>query len=176
MAGESFFSVSTDVREALNFFDGLDVNKVQIRRRILISVGNGARQAAKRGVGNTLLMRTGKLARHMQRRIDSQAMNVYVFSDAESGKNTSKKGQAARYGFMLAKGYTIRDQNVETLTFNIDGKWIRKHEVTVPPKDWLAPSVERYVRSGESSVAAEKALQRQIDYWEKRITGKVTRI
>jgi len=164
-------SVSADVSEALAFFDGLNVNKQAIRKNLMRVTGSGAVNAARRGVSNTLHNRTNKLKRGIRFVYGFKYDYVKLYSNADSGKPTSKDGRNARYGFMLAHGYTIRDQNEETLTFMIGGRWIRKHQITVPPKDWLEPSVLRYSQSAELDQRLDKEFQRQVNYWEKKITG-----
>ena len=98
-------------------------------------------------------------------------IGVIISNNADSGKNTAKDGRTARYGFMLAAGYTIEAKTDKGLTFNINGQWFRKHSVTVAPKDFVEPSVERYVGSSECEQRIDKEFQKQVNYWEKRITG-----
>ena len=90
-------------------------------------------------------------------------------NSADSGKKTAKDGRTARYGFMLASGYTIEPKDKgKTLTFQINGKWVRKYSVTVQPKDFVEAPVERYFSSHDCEERMEKAAQKQVDYWEKR--------
>lgn len=168
---QGYVRIGSDLREAMAFFDGLDVNKKAIQRSLLRSVGVGARQAVKTNFGNHLHRRSGKLKKSVKSLVARSGNSVVISNDAESGKNTAKDGRAARYGFMLAHGYTIEAKEGKTLTFNINGQWIRKHSVTVPPKDWVEPSVEKYVASGECKARLDKEFQKQVNYWEKRITG-----
>ena len=177
-------SVKTDISDCMKFFDGLDVNRRRIQERLMRTTGQGAVSAAKRGFGRTLKVRSGNLKRHIRYVMGWKADYIKVYSDAQSSKATSgsrdtKRGisfsspRLARYGFMLASGYTIRDVNCETLTFrdSRDGSWVRKHEVTVKAKDWLEPSVIRFADSTDLTQRLDKELQKQINYWEKKITG-----
>ena len=168
---EGYVRIGADLRETMAFFEGLDVNKKAIQKKILKTVGIGARQAVKTNFTKVLHKRTGKLVKSVKSLVAKSGNSVVITNTAESGKNTAKDGRAARYGFMLAQGYTITAKNAKTLTFNINGQWIRKHSVTVPPKDWVEPSVEKYVASGECRERMDKEFQRQVNYWEKRITG-----
>lgn len=167
-----YIRVSADINEALRFFDTLDVNHKAIKKNLLRTIGTGAKGAVKRSYGNYLRRRTGNLYRSVTSKISLSGKSVVVYNTAESGKNTAKDGRAARYGFMLAAGYEIRDQNVETLTFQIDGMWKRRHYVKVEARDWVEPSVERYVRSADAKQRLDKEFQKQVNYWEKRITGR----
>lgn len=175
-------SVKTDISDCMKFFDGLDVNRRKIQERLMRTTGQGAVKAAKQGFSRTLKSRTGNLKRHIRYVMGFKADYVKVYSDAQSNKATSgaratsrgisfESSRLARYGFMLAKGYTITDQNAEVLTFQIGGQWKRKHRIKVEAKDWIEPSVVRYADSNELHNRLDKEFQKQIDYWEKRITG-----
>lgn len=164
-------SVKADIQEALHYFDGLNVNMKTIKKYLMRSLGTGARRAAKQGYGASLNKRTGKLYKSINYKVRSNGNRLYVSNDAESGKNTAKDGRAARYGFMLASGYTIEAKTSRGLRFNINGKWITKHSVTVQPIDWLEPPVQRYIDSPKSNADLERALDKQLDYWGKRLAG-----
>lgn len=179
-------SVKTDIEDCMAFFDGLEVNKTQIRKRLMRVTGRGAVQAAKRGIGNTLHNRTGNLKRGMTYTMGWQGEYVKVYSGADSGKATSglrpsqrflrhgithEHRRNARYGFMLASGYTATATSSWGMRFQVGGVWVTKHSIRVSPKDWLEPSVIRYADSNDLHNRLEKELQNQINYWEKRITG-----
>lgn len=166
---EGVISIRADVKECFDFFHGLDVNHKTIRSYIMRSVATGAKRAVKRGYGETLHRRSGTLYKSITAKVKAYGTKVYVSNNADSGKPTAKDGRTARYGFMLASGYTIEAKTAKGLKFNINGKWITKHSVTVQPKDWVEPSVQRYVDSSEFDTAVDKAFQNQIDYWEKRL-------
>lgn len=184
--GGGEFSIKAEVSECMAFFDGLNVNKTQIQKRLMRVTGQGAVQAAKRGIGRTLHNRTGNLKKGMTYTMSWKGNYVKVYSGADSGKATSglRRSQRflkygishehrrnARYGFMLASGYTATATTSWGMRFQIGGVWKTKHSITVSPKDWLEPSVLRYVDSNELNLRLEKEFQKQIDYWEKRITG-----
>ena len=179
-------SIKTDISDCLKFFDGLDVNRVQIKRRLMKVTGRGAVLAAKRGVGNTLHNRTGTLKKGMTYTMGWQGEYVKIYSKADSGKATAglrrsqrflKYGithehrRTARYGFMLAYGYTATATSSWGMRFQVNGKWVTKHQIRVEGKDWLAPSVIRYADSNDLHNRLQKEFQNQINYWEKRITG-----
>lgn len=169
---DGYIRVSADINEALRFFDGLDVNRKAIKKNLLRSLGTGAKNAVKHSYGQYLRKRTGTLYRSITSKVSRTGKSVVISNNAESGKNTAKDGRAARYGFMLAQGYTIEAKTSHLLTFQVNGQWVRKHSVTVKPVDWVEPSVERYVSSADASQRLDKEFQRQVNYWEKRITGR----
>lgn len=168
---DGYYRIGADIKEAMAFFDGLRVNRKTIQKNLLRGVGVGARQAVRQNMGHYLQRRTGTLYRSVTSKVSMSGKSVVISNTAVSSKATSSDGRLARYGFMLASGYTIEAKTSRGLTFNIDGKWVTRHAVTVRPIDWMEPSVDRYVASAECSRRLDKALQKQIDYWEKRIRG-----
>jgi len=178
--------VKTDIEDCLKFFDGLDVNRRKIQERLMRTTGQGAVRAAKQGFSRTLRNRTGNLKKHIRYVMGSKAEYITVYSDAQSDKATSglrtsrrflKYGitrehrRIARYGFMLAHGFIARATSSWGMRFQVGGQWVTKFSVEVFSRDWLEPSVVRYADSTDLHNRLESELQKQIDYWEKRITG-----
>ena len=181
-----FISIETYVDQALAVFDGLQVNVNQIKKRLMTTTGRGAKNYAKRNF-NVLKSRTGTLKKSIDYRLGKDGDYVVITNNATSGKATERRellssgskrrnttglgvARNARYGFMLAHGYVSTAKTSRGLTFNINGKWVTKMQVIVQPKDWIEPPVDRYVDSSENHNKMDKELQRQIDYWEKRLT------
>lgn len=180
-------SIQAQVDECLRFFEGLNVNMNQIRKRLMRTTGQGAVNAAKRNFSKGLRNRTGNLKKHIRYVLGTQSKYVKIYSDAQSDRETSgirtskrfeKYGitrehrRKARYGFMLAKGYDIDASSSWGLRFQIGDKWFTKHHIHVDAKDWLEPNVVRYANSVDLQTRLDKEFQKQIDYWEKRIVGK----
>lgn len=173
-----FISIETYVDQALAVFNGLEVNSTQIQKRLMRTVGSGASGYLKKNF--KLHSRTGTLKKSITYRLGRNGDYVVITNNATSGKATArrenlKRGNLgvernARYGFMLAHGYVVVAKTSKGLTFNINGKWVTKHSVIVQPKDWVEPPVERYTDSSELQTRLDKELQKQIDYWEKRLT------
>lgn len=179
--GGGEFSIKAEVSECMAFFDGLNVNKTQIQKRLMKVTGRGAVQAAKRGISRTLRNRTGNLKKGMTYTMDWKGNYVKIYSSADSGKATQRamgrnglrvgKARNARYGFILASGFEATATSSWGMRFQVGGEWKTRHSLKVGAKDWLEPSVIRYVDSNELDIRLEKEFQNQINYWEKRITG-----
>lgn len=180
--GNGALSIRVDIRDCMKFFDGLEVNSRRIQERLMRTTGQGAVSAAKRGMTRTLHNRTGRLKKGIVYTMGHKGDYVSIYSGATSDKETAakrsvrkglshEKGRKARYGFMLATGYTIEAKTSKGLVFQVDGQWKKKRTITVRPKDWLEPSVLRFADSSDLTHRLDKELQKQIDYWEKRITG-----
>lgn len=169
--GLGVISINTDITEAMAVFNGLDVNRKSIQKKLLGSVGTGGKQAVRRNYRSVLKKRSGLLYKSIKSYVKRNGSAVVFTDTAESGKNTGKGGKSGRYPFMLASGYTVEAKD-KLLTFQIDGKWFRKHSVTVQPKDFMEAPIERYVESLDCSNRMEKTLQKQVDYWDKKLGGK----
>ena len=175
-----FISIETYVDQAMAVFDGLEVNSTQIQKRLMRTVGSGASGYLKRNFNKVLHSRTGTLKRSITYRMGRNGDYVVITNTATADKSAARlgyrmgegsgSGRKARYGFMLAHGYVVKAKTSKGLTFNINGKWVRKHSVIVQPKDWVEPPVERYTDSSELQTRLDKELQRQVDYWERRLT------
>jgi len=165
-------SLQANLQECYRLLDGLETNRKTVRKAIMRAASTGGRQYVKRQYKNVLHSRTGKLYKSIFSYVDKRGYKIVFSNNADSGKPTSKDGRLARYGFMLASGYTIKPKDAaKPLTFNIKGKWVRKYSVTVPPKDFVEAPVERYMSSSDCNQRMEKAAQKQVDYWEKKAVG-----
>ena len=167
--GSGAISVKAEIDECLKFFDHLDVNKAAITKGLMTAVGRGARKTVRQNLNHYLHRRSGTLKSRMKYVVYGK--NVDIYSDADSGKRTAKDGRTARYAFMLAAGYTIKAKTSKGLTFNINGQWFRKYSVKVEPKDFVEPSVEKYMRSTQYKADIDKEFQKQIDKAENKIIG-----
>ena len=99
----------------------------------------------------------------------SCSIRKYVYRNGKAVVITAHNiGDTNRYGFMLAHGFTSEAQNEPTLTFQIDGKWIRKHSVTVKPKDFIEQPVKSYLGSGQVNQDLETITQKKIDSLTKK--------
>lgn len=169
--GEGIISINADVSDAMAVFNGLEVNKKAIQKKLLTAVGTGGKQAIKRNYRSVLRKRSGTLYKSIRSYVKRNASAVVFTNSADSGKNTGKGGKSGRYGFMLASGYDVEAKN-KLLTFNIDGKWYRMHQVHVEAKDFTQKPIENYVESMDCNNRMETALQKQVDYWDKKLGGK----
>lgn len=166
---DGVISLKTDIDGAMNLFRGMDVNRKVITKKILQAVGTGGRTAMRRAYRSVLKKRTGTLYKSIRSYVRKNGYELVFTNNANSGKKTAKDGRIARYGFMLASGYTIPKNNTDKLlTFQINGKWFRMHSVEVKAKDFTEKPLERYTTSADMQVRMDKVLDKQIDYWEKR--------
>ena len=170
--GEGFIGIKADIKEAQDLLTDLGLSRKTINKAILRSVGTGGRQAVRRNYKSVLNKRTGNLYKGITSYVYKNGTQVVFTDNADSGKKTSKDGRIARYGFMLASGYTINPKvHDKPMRFQINGKWVSKYSVTVPPKDWVEAPISRYVDSADCKDRIDTAFQKQVDKWEKKYGG-----
>lgn len=173
--GSGIISIQTDLREAFAMMEGLEYNRRTVTKRVLAAFGTGGRQAIRRNYSKVLHKKTGRLYKSITSYVYRNGSRVVFTNNAESGKNTAKDGRAARYGFMLASGYTIQPKNGKALYWEEGGQKHFSKKVTVRPKDWVEDPIDRYADSADAESRMEKAMQKQVDYWEKRAEKEANR-
>jgi hypothetical protein len=166
-------SIRADIKEAQDFLMDLGYNRKSINKAILRSVGTGGRQAIRKNYKTVLKKHTGKLYKGITSYVYRNGTRVVFTDNVDSGKKTSKDGRIARYGFMLASGYSVESKNKKKpMRFmTADGKWVSTYGFRVEPRDWVEAPLQRYVSSGDCQLRIDKAFQKQIDKWEKKNGG-----
>lgn len=166
--GAGIISLEADFKEAFAMLDGLEYNSKTVKKRVLSAFGTGGRQAIRRNYNKVLHKKTGTLYRSIRSYVYRNGSRIVFTNDAESGKNTAKDGRPARYGFMLASGYEITPQKAKALSWEANGERFFSKRVKVEPKDWVEDPIDRYSDSADAENRMEKAMQKQVEYWEKR--------
>ena len=165
-------SLQVELQECYRFLDGIEHNNKTVRKYIMRAASTGGRQYVKRQYKSVLRKKTGQLYKTMTSYVNRTGYQIVFTNSADSGKRTAADGRTARYGFMLATGYTIpKNKEKKLLTFrdSRDGKWVRKYgPIEVKAKDFVEAPVDRYFDSHDCEERMEKATQKQVDYWEKR--------
>lgn len=157
--GDGIVSVKADIKDAMDFFSTLGVSEKTIGKAILRSVGQGGRKAMRKGYNAVLKKRTGTLYRSLKYIVYRNGKTLVFTNDASSGKRTSKDGRVARYGFMLASGYTVNGTSEDGT------KWSR----TVTPRDFTEGPVGRFMKSNDCENRIDKAIEKQITKIEKKL-------
>ena len=156
-----FIDVQTDFEEVYKMFEKLEKEKVKVVRAILSGTGSTAKNRAKKKYKQKLGMGTGKLYNSITRKVIKSGKAVIIEAKA-------RKNEKVFYGYALAKGSKITAKNAKTLTFKIDDKWVRKHEVKLPQFDFIEEPVNAYLNSPEFPKRIDKILQKQLDKLESK--------
>ena len=169
--GSGIISIKSEVDDCLSYFHGLEANETKITKAIMTSVGQGGRLAVRKRYSSILSKRTGKLYNSIKYTVFDKGKSVIFSANANSGKKTAKDGRTARYGYMLASGYTIHAKKAKWLTFFDDGKWHKVKEITVKSRDLIESPIDRYSNSRDIDTRIEKAFKKQIEKYDKRVSG-----
>lgn len=156
-----FISIKVDLDNAMQLFENLEKESPKIRKRLLSGIGTKVKGKVKKGYRATLDKGSGKLYKSIKRRVVRSGKAVIIDAKARAKNNVF-------YGYALAEGSTIKAKNEKTLTFQIDGKWIRKKEVKLPVKDYIISPSDRYLGSTEYRSDLDKLIQREVDKLEKK--------
>lgn len=156
----SYISIETDLNDAMELLEGLYKNSDKMRASLLGQIGTKAKNKAKKSYRNVLHKRSGYLYKSIRR---------YMYRNKKAVVITAhNKDDKVRYGFVLAHGTTIEAKNSEYLTFQVEGKWVRKHSVRIEARDFIEGPVDRYLASREFDTDKEKIVQKQIDKIEQK--------
>ena len=158
MAAE--ISVKADLDDVMRTLSEIDGNKEKMRKRVLSGIASAVKGKVKSSYRKYLNKRSGTLYKSIQSKICRDGRMAIVSPSATSS--------GVRYGYVLAKGTTIIPKKANTLTFQIDGKWIRKHSVTIPERDWVEKPARDYIDSPSYKAKLDSLVQKEIDKAEKR--------
>lgn len=152
-------SIKTDLDEAMDMLSELDGNKARMRRRILSGVGTAVKNQVRKSYKSFFRKQSGALYKSLNSKVVRDGSAVIVSPNAEK-KNV-------RYGYVLSKGSTIVAKEHDFLTFKIGEKWVRKHSITIPARDWVTEPAKRYMASSKLKDKIEQLTQKEIDKAEK---------
>lgn len=156
-----FISIKADLDEAMKLFDGLEKESPKIRRRLLAGIGTSIKNRSKKAYRSLLKKKSGNLYKSLKRRVVKSGKAVVIDAKARAENHVF-------YGYALAEGSTITAKKDKYLTFQIDGKWVKKESVKLPEKDYVSAPAERYLGSAEYRQQIDKLVQKEIDKLEKK--------
>jgi len=156
-----FITIQADLDEAMEFFDSLDKGQKKIRRHILAGVGTAAKNRVKKSYKNYLKKQTGALYKSIVRKVIRNGEAVLIEAN-------ERNEDRVLYGYALAKGSKITAKASDYLTFQIDGKWVKVHEVQLKEHKFITSPVNDYMKSPELKQQLDRLAQKEIDKLEKK--------
>ena len=162
--GESLINVKADVDEAMTMLENLNGNRKSMRRRILSGIGTSVKQAVKKNYTSLLKKQRRTLYKSVTAKIFKSGAAVKISPRAEHGN--------ILYGYALAKGSTIKARNGEFLTFRIGDKWVKKHQVSLKPVDWIEAPAKSYLQGSSYRQRLDELVQKEIGRSEKAAQRK----
>lgn len=157
-------SIKTDLDQSMRLLDELDGNKDKMRRRLLSGVGTAVKNYVKRQYKNFLNKQSGSLYKSLNSKVVRTGKEVIISPSATSNK--------VRYGYVLAKGATIKPRKKKFLSFKIGDKWIRAHSVTIEARDWVEGPAKQYIDSLAYKQKIDALIEKEIKRAEKAAQKK----
>lgn len=154
-----FVNISSDMEEIKNAFAEVREYTKYLERDVLSEVGRGVVRAVKKAYP---FKRKGDLYRGIKSTLTKDKKSVYVSSYAKNEKTNTK------YGWVLARGATIKPKKQKVLTFQVDGKWVRSHGTLIKAHDWIAAPGRAYIGSQAFEDDIEKVINRKIEQLKKK--------
>lgn len=159
--------IRTDFTEIQEYLDSLEKYSKPTIRYILSRVGAKSARKVKKSYNVYLHKRTNNLYRNVKAKTSKRGLYTII-----SSNGTSDDKHKARYGYVLAKGTTIKAKNSKYLTFQIDGKWKKVKQVKLESKNFIEEPILKYLNSSEVKRDIDTYLQKKLDQLEKK--GKIT--
>ena len=160
MAAE-YVSVECDLDEALDFFRGLEKEYPKIRRRMLAGIGSSARNRAKKAYRGVLNKGSGNLYKSIKRGVVKSGKAVVISPQARADNHVL-------YGYALQQSALIEAKDSDYLTFQIDGKWVKKKSVRLKEHDFMEGPILQYLGSQDYRDQLDKLLAKEITKLEKK--------
>lgn len=163
-----FIELQADFEDVYDQLDELGKKRRQIVRYVLSNVTRLTKNKIKKDYNLYLHKKSGNLYKHIKSKLYRNLDWSYIISDARGSNNVG-------YPFVLAAGAEIKPKKEDgCLTFQIDGKWIRKKSVTIPARDYINAPAKKYLGSSEMKKDMDFYLQKKLDALESK--GVITRI
>lgn len=129
---------------------------------ILRALGRGVVRRSKREYLTKLKKRTGTMYKGIYSYQNKRRKQQVVTNQATDEKT------GVRYPWVLAAGARIEPKAAKALRFQIDGKWISSHGVTIAPRDWVNRPGNQYMASEQADDDIEKVIERKIAQLKKK--------
>ena len=143
-------NLSLEAQEIENKLAALGGRTKFIKRNIANKLATETLGSVKRGYSRTLKKRSRSLYSTIRKKVLKDGSKALVYP--------SKK-----YGFILARGATIRPVKNKVLIFKIGDRWIRKHEIILRPRNWFDPSASAYLDSRKPESDMMAILQKELE-------------
>lgn len=153
-------TVKTDITEAMNLIEGFEKERPKIKKNLLRMSGQKTRSKVKKSYNSYLHKRSGNLYR---------SIRYYLFRNGRAAVVTvHNKEDKYRYGYALTHTYDVVPKNAKTLTFQIDGKWVRSYGVHITGRDFVEEPGMRYLNSQEYRSDLDNKTAKEVTRIEKK--------
>lgn len=162
MADNAFARVEVDIKKADQYLRSLGIESEYIERNMLRGIGNAVKNQLKKVAGNYFRFPTGATKKSIKSKLKSKRHMVVVSTDQTNPAN------GVRYPWVLTAGATMRAEGRKVMRFQIDGKWISKHEVTIKKRNFIYGPAMDWMKTPAYERTLDKLLDKEIKRWEKQ--------
>lgn len=156
-----YISVETDFDEAFSFLFRLNKQFPRVRRNLLAGIGQASVGRSKTAYKGLLQKRSGNLYKSIKKSVVKSGKAVVIYPRAMSDNNV-------RYGFPLAKGSVIQAKGDNYLTFQVNGKWVKKKQVQIGSHDFVEGPIMKYIGSQDYYNQVNRLLKKEIEKLERK--------
>lgn len=161
-----FISVRTDMQDVQDMFGLWVKEKEKTQKAILRTIGSNSRTKVRRAYRQKLSTQSGELYRSIRYKVNKRGTSLKISAPARSAPDYL--GREIYYGSLLARGFEVKPQVAKVLKFQIDGKWISKHSVSIPAHDFVEGPIKQWIGTDDYKKKIDKTLQRELDKLEKK--------
>ena len=156
-----YVSVVADLNESLRFLHGFEKEYPKIRRRVLAGVGQSSANRAKKAYRGMLNKQSGNLYKSIKKGVIKSGKAVIISPKARGSNQVF-------YGYALAKGSLIEAKKKKYLTFQVEGKWVKKKSVKLSEHDFIEGPVMKYIGSQDYYNQIDKLIKKEILKLERK--------
>ena len=160
----NYIDIKADFDEVNEYLGDIGKQGRTISRYVLSNIARITAKHIKKSYNLYLRKRSCNLYKNIKHHLSKRGMYDVVSSNAKSSNMVG-------YGYVNASGADIKAKNGKYLTFQIDGKWVKKASVKIPSKNFIEEPGERYLRSTQMKDDMDFYLQKKLDALEKK--GKI---
>lgn len=161
-----YVQIQTEFQLVEELLKNLGKQGKSISRYVLRNIGRITKNKIKKSYNIYLHKQSGDLYKSIKSYQSKRALYNVISANATDDKSK------VRYAYVLASGSTIQAKNKKYLTFNVNGKWVKKKSVKIPANDFMETPATKYLKSTQMKQDMDKYLQKKLDQLEKK--GKIT--
>lgn len=161
-----YIQIQTDFYEVEELLKNLGKQGKNISRYILRNIGRITKNKIKKSYNIYLHKQSGDLYKSITSSQSKRGLYNVISANAKDDKTK------VRYAYVLAQGAEIKAKNKKYLTFNVNGKWVKKKSVKLPSNEFMETPANKYLKSTQMKQDMDKYLQKKLEQLEKK--GKIT--
>ena len=159
---DAFARVETDIKNASRYLESLGIEAPYIERNMLRGVGNAVKSELKKVASTYFRHPTGATKKSIVSKLKANRHMVVVSTDQTNPAN------GVRYPWVLTAGATMKTEGNKVMRFQIDGKWIAKHEVVIKKRNFIYGPAVDWMKTPAYERTLDKLLDKEIKRWEKK--------